>query len=106
MKTEYNRGRIYWRTMLIAAAVLGACGPVEDVTSDDELRRFQYRVVESPFPLDTFATVDVIEDGDGSLVIYSTEIASLDADLERAAVEFVKPNSAGFLRGLKEYLEG
>jgi len=85
------------------------------ITSDDDLRRFQYRVtrlhygdIDGPSPVDTYATVDVIEDLDGSLVIYSTEIASVDdpdGELEGAAVEFVKVNSAGFLQGLKEYLE-
>ena len=86
----------------------GFCLEEEIVMSDDELRRFQYRVVEGPAPLDTSATVDVIEDADGALVIYSTEIACPDdptGDLERAAADFVKVNSAGFLRGLKEYLE-
>jgi hypothetical protein len=90
----------------------------EIVTSDDELRRFQYRVVEMsdtrtsapPVPAspDILATVDVIEDGAGSLVIYSTEIGGRDdphGELERLTAEFVKGNSAGFLRGLKEYLE-
>jgi hypothetical protein len=83
--------------------------------SDDDLRRFQYRVirfrygdVDGPTPVDTFATVDVIEDGDGATVLYSTEVAPVDdpdGELERTAVESVKVNSAGFLRGLKEYLE-
>lgn len=77
----------------------------EIITSDDELRRFQYVVVEQPVELDTKATVDVIEDGDGALVIYSTELLSDDVELERVAAEWVTENSAGFLRGLKEYLE-
>jgi hypothetical protein len=94
----------------------GTCLEEEIVTSDDELRRFQYRVVrykmgdfEGPSPVDAFATVDVIEDGDGTLVIYSTELVPVEDDpggqLERTAVDAVKPQSAGFLRGLKEYLE-
>lgn len=37
MKTEYNRARNCWRGMLIAAAVLGACGPVEEGSSEEEL---------------------------------------------------------------------
>jgi hypothetical protein len=79
----------------------------EIVTSDDELRRFQYRGIERE-PMDWIATVDVIEDGAGSLVIYSTEIAwrdDPDGEQERASADWIKVNSAGFLRGLKEYLE-
>ena len=87
----------------------------EIVTNDDELRRFQYRVLgyrfegndggtEGPFPVDHLSTVDVIEDGDGALVIYGNQFTSVDApDIEEAAVEFVK--ASPFLQGLKEYLE-
>jgi carbon monoxide dehydrogenase subunit G len=91
----------------------------EVVTIDGDLRRLQYRVltmrvegpdgvIEGPMPVDTFATVDVIEDGDGALVIWSTEITPVDdpgGAFERGSVDFVKTNSAGLLRGLKEYLE-
>jgi len=37
VKTEYNRGRNCWRSLLIAAAVLWACGPVEEGSSEEEL---------------------------------------------------------------------
>jgi hypothetical protein len=88
----------------------------EIVARDDDLRRFQYRVVgyggtEGPaglLPVEMLATVDVIEDADGALVIYSTQIAATndpDGELERLAVEGARTTSAGFLRGLKEYLE-
>lgn len=74
---------------------------VEDiVTVDDALRRFQYRITEG-MPVEFhLGTVDVLEDGDGSLVVYSTEIApdSL-ADLMRPAIE-------GGLQGLKAHVEG
>jgi hypothetical protein len=87
----------------------------EIVTRDDELRRFQYQViglrvkgpdgvVEGPRPVKNLSTVDVIEDGDGALVIYSNQfMADDDPDREQAAVEFVK--ASPFLQGLKEYLE-
>jgi carbon monoxide dehydrogenase subunit G len=89
----------------------------EIVTNDDVLRRFQYRVVryriagpdgvtEIPMTGEIFATVDVIDDADGALVIYSTEIAFGDDPAgEASLVEDVKVRSAGFLQGLKEYLE-
>jgi hypothetical protein len=88
----------------------------EIVTNDDELRRFQYRVIrsgfegaegvtEGPSHLDNLSTVDVIEDGDGALVIYSNQFTCVDdPDIEEAAVEFVKVSP--FLQGLKEYLGG
>jgi carbon monoxide dehydrogenase subunit G len=86
----------------------------EIVTSDDDLRRFQYEVievrvkgpdgvVEVPNLVENLSTVDVIEDGDGALVIYSNQFTSVDPDAEQAAVEFVKVSP--FLQGLKEYLE-
>lgn len=87
----------------------------EIVTIDDDLRRFQYRVTQfqhgdivGPPPVDVFATVDVIDDLGGALVIYSTELESVDdpgGELERAAVESVKDTSGGFLQGLKEHLD-
>jgi carbon monoxide dehydrogenase subunit G len=81
----------------------------EIVTSDDELRRFQYRVAElgdvnsdaapAPNPLDQLATVDVIEDGDGALVIYSTEVAHRDdpgSELELMVAETAKSVATSF----------
>jgi uncharacterized protein YndB with AHSA1/START domain len=43
------------------------------VTIDDDLRRFQYRLT-TPVITEHLGTIDVIEDGDGSLVVYSTDI--------------------------------
>lgn len=78
----------------------------EIVTSDDELRRFQYRGVDNPFPSEFLATVDVIEDADGALVIYGTEISwADDPNAEREIAKWTTTNSAGFLQGLKDYLE-
>lgn len=71
------------------------------VTVDDELRRFQYRITEGPMPLEFhLGTVDVLPDGDGSLVIYSTEVLPDDAKA------LFDPALAGGVEGLKSYLEG
>lgn len=73
----------------------------EVVTVDDELRRFQYRITEGPMPLEFhLGTVDVLPDGDGSLVIYSTEV---QPDSAKAMVD---PAIAGGVQGLKAHLEG
>lgn len=73
----------------------------EIVTVDDELRRFQYRITEGPMPLEFhLGTVDVIPDGDGSLVIYSTEVVPDDAR------PLLDPAIASGVQGLKAYLEG
>mgnify|MGYP000117793711 CR=1 FL=1 len=73
---------------------------VEDVvTVDDELRRFQYRITDGIPVEHHLGTVDVLDDGDGALVVYSTEVTpdSL-ADLMRPAIE-------GGVQGLKAKLE-
>lgn len=46
------------------------------VTMDPELRRFQYQFVDGfPVPIEFhLGTLDVIEDGAGSLVIYSQQV--------------------------------
>lgn len=73
----------------------------EIVTVDDELRRFQYRITEGPMPLEFhLGTLDVLPDGDGSLVIYSTEV------LPDAAKAMVDPVIGDGLQGLKAHLEG
>lgn len=72
----------------------------EIVTVDDTLRRFQYRITEGPMPLDFhLGTVDVLPDGDGSLVIYSTEVSP------DGAKAMIDPSIAGGLEGLKSHLE-
>ncbi len=72
----------------------------EIVTVDDTLRRFQYRITQAPMPLDFhLGTVDVLPDGDASLVIYSTEVSPDDAKA------IIDPTIAGGLEGLKAHLE-
>lgn len=73
----------------------------EVVTVDDDLRRFQYRIVGGPLPVSFhLATVDVLPDGDGSLVIYSTDVAPDEAK------DLIDPAIAAGVRGLKAHLEG
>jgi uncharacterized protein YndB with AHSA1/START domain len=73
----------------------------EIVTVDDQLRRFQYRIVEGPMPIKVhLATVDVLPDDGGSLVIYSTEIEPEDS---KAMVDAAIGSA---VEGLKAYLEG
>jgi hypothetical protein len=72
----------------------------EIVTVDDALRRFQYRITEGPMALDFhLGTVDVLPQGDGSLVIYSVEVSPDEA---RA---LINPAIAGGVEGLKAHLE-
>lgn len=72
----------------------------EIVTSDDELRRFQYRITDG-VPADFhLGTVDVLEDNGGSLVVYSTEIEpnELGPMMDQVLGEGID--------GLKQYCEG
>lgn len=80
---------------------LGDAELVEEiVTADDDLRRFQYRITDGPMPVEFhLATVDVLPDADGSLVIYSTEVLPDDA---KAVFD---PALANGLEGLRAYLE-
>ncbi|MBW3606166.1 MAG: SRPBCC family protein [Actinobacteria bacterium] len=72
----------------------------EIVTSDDDLRRFQYRIVDGDMPLEFhLGTVDVIADGDGSLVVYSTDLLPDDAKQQMDGV------IAEGLSSLKRHLE-
>ena len=69
------------------------------VTCDPGLRRFQYRIVEAPMPVDFhLATIDVLDDPDGALVIYGAEIDPGDGSQMTAAF-------AAALGRLKEILE-
>jgi uncharacterized protein YndB with AHSA1/START domain len=46
------------------------------ITNDGALHRFQYSLLPGAVPVERhLATVDVIEDGTGSLVIYSADVA-------------------------------
>ena len=77
----------------------GNVGTVEDeiVTSDDQLRRFQYRVAAVEGHL---ATIDVLEIGSNdTLVIYSVELSSAEL------AEGWRPYMEGGIKGLKQYAE-
>ncbi len=73
----------------------------EDVVNvDGDLRRFQYRITGG-LPVDHhLGTVDVLEDGQNSLVVYSTEITPDEL------ADVVGPSIEGGVQGLKAYLEG
>jgi carbon monoxide dehydrogenase subunit G len=59
----------------------------EVVTSDDQLRRFQYRITGGPVELDYhLATIDVFEDGDGAFLVYSCDLEPGDGAEMMAAV--------------------
>lgn len=72
----------------------------EIVTSDDELRRFQYRIVAGDLPVEHhIGTIDVLEDGQGSLVVYSTDVTPDEV------AEQMNGALAEGLQGLKAHLE-
>lgn len=81
-------------------SVAGGTELVEQiVTVDNDLRRFQYRITEG-MPVEShLGTVDVLPDGDRSLVIYSTDVQPDDAK------ELMDGALAGGLAGLKAHLE-
>ncbi|MGQ0467387.1 MAG: SRPBCC family protein [Sporichthyaceae bacterium] len=71
----------------------------DTVTSDNELRRFQY-AIKSGLPVDHhIGTFDVLPDGDGSLVIYAADVApdELGPVFDGVMAEGIK--------GLKDYCE-
>lgn len=52
----------------------------EACTVDDDLRHFQYTITGGPATFDShLATVDVLEDGDSSIVVYAIHIEPADA---------------------------
>lgn len=72
------------------------------VTSDDELRRLQYKITEAPMPFGFhLATVDVFGDGDGdgTFLVYSCEI---EPDEGKAMFD---PVAAGIVDALKAHAE-
>lgn len=72
----------------------------EIVTSDDELRRFQYRIVGGDMTVEFhLGTVDVLPDRDGALVVYSTDITPDELGEQMDGV------IAGGVEGLKTHLE-
>jgi uncharacterized protein YndB with AHSA1/START domain len=71
------------------------------VTSDPDLRRFQYRIVEAPMPLGYhLTTVDVFEDGDGTFLVFSCEVEPDDAKA------LMDPVYGGLVEALKARAEG
>ena len=72
------------------ARVVGTMGLEirEDIlTVDDDLRRFQYSIVDSPLNLaNHLSTVDILEDGDGCVVVYSTDVSPDEAGMILDAV--------------------
>ncbi len=72
------------------ARVVGTMGleiREEIVTVDDDLRRFQYAIVDSPLSLAShLSTVDILDDGDGCVVVYSTDVAPDEAGMILDAV--------------------
>ena len=72
----------------------------EIVTNDADLRRFQYRISGGPVqPEYHLGTVDVLDDADGSLVVYSTDVQPDELkDLFDGTI-------SGAVQGLKSALE-
>jgi uncharacterized protein YndB with AHSA1/START domain len=74
----------------------------EVVTSDDELRRFQYKITDAPMPFGYhLATVDVFQDGDSdtTFLVYSCEVEPDEA------ADLMSPVLAGLLDALKAKAE-
>jgi hypothetical protein len=74
----------------------------EVVTSDVELRRFQYKITDAPMPLGYhLATVDVFQDGDsdGTFLVYSCEVEPDDA------ANLMSPVLGGLVEALKTKAE-
>ncbi|HVL84824.1 MAG TPA: SRPBCC family protein [Pseudonocardia sp.] len=72
----------------------------EIVTNDAGLRRFQYRIVGGGVPVDShLGTVDVLEQGSASLVVYSTEVTPDEV------AGTLGPAIEDGLQGLKSYCE-
>lgn len=69
------------------------------VTHDPWLRRFQYRFLDGfPVPIEFhLGTLDILEDGAGSLVVYSQEVEPA------GLAEFVGPAVAGGTQGIADY---
>lgn len=73
----------------------------EVVTSDAEMHRFQYKITEAPMPLGYhLTTVDLFEDGDGTLLVYSCEVEPDDAKA------LMDPVYGGLVAALKARAEG
>jgi hypothetical protein len=73
----------------------------EIVTVDDDLRRFQYSITEMPIPIEShLSTIDVLPDGDGTLLVYSTDVKP------DSLGPILAPTLTGASAALKKHLEG
>jgi len=71
----------------------------EIVTNDPRLRRFQYRIT-SGVPLEShLGTVDVLDDGTASIVVYTTDV------VPDAMADVLGPSIEAGVQGLKQYCE-
>ena len=89
-------------THRVLALTDGGALTAQVVTMDADLRRFQYRFVDGmPMPIDFhLGTLDVIEDGTGSLVVYSQEIQPDELG------GIVGPAVGGGIEGIRRYFGG
>jgi carbon monoxide dehydrogenase subunit G len=72
----------------------------EIVTVDDDLRRFQYSITEMPVPVEMHvSTIDVLPDGDGTLLIYGVDVKPD----ELAGI--LAPAIQGAAAGIKKHVE-
>ena len=77
--------------------------PIEEeiVTNDDSLRRLQYSITGGGIECEShLATVDVIDNNGGCLVMYSTDVKPDEM------ADMVGPALEGGVQGLKELCEG
>lgn len=71
------------------------------VTNDTELRRFQYALQPGVVPIERhLATVDVLDDGDGALVIYSVDVTP------DAMAGAMQQTADAAVAALKQHVEG
>jgi carbon monoxide dehydrogenase subunit G len=97
-------GTVEWDEATATRTIdMGGMKIVEQVvTSDNELRRLQYKITEAPMPFGFhLATVDVFADGDGdgTFLVYSCEI---EPDEGKAMFD---PVAAGIVDALKAHAE-
>lgn len=86
-------------TRLVTA--MGADIREQIVTVDDELRRFQYAITESPLGTTShLATIDIIAEGDGCLAVYSCDVHPGEA---KPIIDMV---AAGTIAGLQSRFGG
>jgi ligand-binding SRPBCC domain-containing protein len=72
----------------------------EIVTVDDDLRRFQYAITEMPIPVEFhLSTIDVLEDGDGTLIVYGVDVRP---DMLK---DILAPTISGATAAMKKYYE-